>query len=88
MSNPFGNRDNMPSHPTHKTIGAAIGTALALLAIATALIVAAINPALNGHVIAVATGIGIGVIALVVTIVTVVLSRLRLPSNNDAWVFW
>jgi hypothetical protein len=78
----------LPSHRFTKLLAAAIGTGLALLAIATALIVAAINPALNGHVIAVATGIGIGVIALAVSIVTVVLSRLRLPSNNDAWVFW
>jgi hypothetical protein len=72
----------------HKTIGAAIGTVLALVAIATALIIAAVYPALNGHVIAVATGMGVGAIALAVTIGTALLRRLRLPNNNDAWVFW
>jgi hypothetical protein len=72
----------------HPTIGPAIGTALALVVIAAALITAAVHPALNGYVIAVAAGMGIGAIALVVTFATTVLWRLRLPSSNDAWVFW
>ena len=69
-------------------MGAAIGTILALVAIAAALIIAAFYPALNGHVIAGTTGVGIGVIVLAVTVATAVLGRLRLPSSNDAWVFW
>ena len=68
-------------------MGGAIGAILSLVAIATGLIIAAVHPALNPHVIAVATGMSIGVIALAVTIATA-LCRLRLPSNNDAWVFW
>jgi hypothetical protein len=71
----------------HKTIGAAICTIMALVAIATAIIITAAFPALNGHVIAVATGMGIGVIAFAVSI-TLVLFRLGLPSNNEAWIFW
>lgn len=67
---------------------AAIGTVLALVAIAATLIIAAVYPALTGLVIAVATGLLIGVIVLAVTIALAALYRLRLPSNNDAWVFW
>jgi hypothetical protein len=52
------------------------------------LIIAAIDPALNGHVVAAATGTGIVAIALAVLTVTRALRRLRLPSNNDAWIFW
>ena len=67
-------------------MGRAIGTGLALVAIATGLIVAAVNPALDRQVIAIATGVSIGVIALAVTIATVFCRHL--PGNNDAWVFW
>lgn len=72
----------------HQTIVAAIGTVLALGAIAATLIMAAVYPALNGVIIAVASGLLIGVIVLAVTIAIAALYRLRLPSNNDAWVFW
>jgi hypothetical protein len=72
----------------HKTLGAAIGMVLALVAIATVLIIAAFYPALNGHVIVVCAGAGFVAIAMAVFTVTRVLRRLRLPSNNDAWVFW
>ena len=70
------------------TVAAVIGAALALVAIATALIIAAIYPALNGHAIVAATGTGIVAIALAAFTVTRALRRLRLPSNNDAWIFW
>jgi hypothetical protein len=72
----------------HPSFRAAMGTVLALAAVATALILAAVRPALHGHVLALATGIGLGTIALTVTIATAAIWRLRLPSNNDAWVFW
>lgn len=78
----------MPRLAIHETIGAAIGTVLALVAIADALIIAAVYPTLGGNVIAVAAGVGIGAIALAVPVATAVFWRLRLPSNNDAWVFW
>ena len=77
----------LPPHETRNPFGAAIGIVLALFAIATGLIIAAINPALDGHVIALAAGIGVGMIALAV-IATRAVSRLRLPNNNDAWIFW
>ena len=70
------------------TVGAAIGGVLAFVAIASALVIAAINPTPNGYIIAAITGLGITSIALVVTIVTGVLYRLRLPDNNDAWVYF
>ena len=88
MSNHSEIEETWSQPAIHKTIGAAIGTVLALVAIASALIIAAVYPALNGHVIAVATGMGIGVIAFAESIATVVLCRLDLPSNNDAWIFW
>jgi len=88
MSNHSEIEEILSQSAIHKTIGAAIGTVLVLVAIATALIIAAVYPALNGHVIAVTTGMGIVVIALVVTIASVVLPRGGLPSNNDAWIFW
>jgi len=88
MSNHSEIEETLSRLAIHPTIGAAIGTVLALVAIAAALIIAAVYPALNGLVIAVATGMVIGVIALAVTIAIAVLYRLRLPSNNDAWVFW
>jgi hypothetical protein len=88
MSNHSEIEETLSRLSIHQTIAAAIGTVLALVAIAAALIIAAVYPTLNGHVIAVATGMGIGVIALAVTIATAALCRLRLPSNNDAWVFW
>lgn len=74
--------------PIHQAIGAAIGTVLALVVIANALIILAVYPALSGHVVVVAAGMGIGALALAVHIATTVLWRLRLPSTNDAWVFW
>ena len=76
-----------PSRPIYKTMGAAAGAILGLVTIATALIIAAGNPALSGKVIAVAGGV-LGTIVLGVTIVAIVLRRLRLPKDNDAWVFW
>jgi hypothetical protein len=36
----------------------------------------------------IAIGIGIGGVALAATIVKVLLGRLWLPSDNDAWIFW
>lgn len=78
----------LPPHAIYKTIGAAIGTVLALAVIAIALIIAAVNPQLNGHVIALVSMTGIGVIAVVITTATAILYRLGLPSNNDAWVYW
>lgn len=70
-----------------KFVGAAIGTALALVAIATALIVSAILPGVDGKVIAIATGVGIGVAAVAVAGATVLLAGLSLPSRNDGWSF-
>jgi hypothetical protein len=69
-------------------MGAAIGAVFALFAIAVALVLAVVYPALNGLVIALATGLFIGVVALAVTVVIAALYRHRLPTNNDAWVFW
>jgi hypothetical protein len=88
MSNHPGIEGRLPRLPIHQAIGAAIGTVLALVAIADALIIVAFYPALSGYVIAVAAGMGIGAIALAVHIATGVFWRVRLPSNNDAWVFW
>ena len=72
---------------THRTIFAAIGT-IALVAIAATLIITAVYPALNGLVIALVTGLLLGVSALAVTVAIAALYRGRLPSDNDAWVFW
>ena len=76
-----------PSRPIYKTMGAAAGAILGLVTIAAALIVAAYNPGLSGKAIAVAGGV-LGIICLAVAIVAVLLRRLRLPNDNDAWVFW
>ena len=38
--------------------------------------------------IAVAAGVVIGVICLAVTFGAAFVYRLRLPSNNNAWIFW
>ena len=38
--------------------------------------------------IAVAAGAAIGVICLAATFGAAFIYRRRLPSNNDAWVFW
>ncbi len=70
-----------------KIVGAAIGTGLALVAIATALVVSAIHPGLDARVIAIATGVGIGVAAVAVAGATVLLAGLSLPSKNDGWSF-
>lgn len=78
----------LPSPSIHKTIGAAIGTVLALVVIATVLIIAAVYPALDRYVIAVAAGTVIGVIGLAVAVAVAIVHRLRLPTNNDAWIFW
>ena len=72
----------------HPTSTAAIGTFLALVAVATGLLIAAVYPALNTLVIALTIGLLVGTVALVATIAIAALYRLRLPSNNDAWVFW
>ena len=69
-------------------MGAAIGAVLALVAIAAALILAAVFSPLNGLVIALATGLLVGAVALAVTIVIAALYRHRLPTSNEAWVFW
>ena len=91
-SHPMSNQSSMQetlSLPTIvKIFGAATGAVLVLIAIAAALIIAAVFPALKGHVIAMATGTGIVLIALAATTVRHVLRRLRLPSDNDAWIFW
>lgn len=71
----------------HQTIIAAIGS-MALVAIAATLIITAVYPALNGLVIALATGLLIGVGALAVIVAIAALYRGRLPSDNEAWVFW
>lgn len=71
----------------HQAIGPAIGTVLAFVAIATAFMIAA-YPAFNGQFIAVATGLGIGAIALAASVAAAAFFRHRLPSNNDGWVFW
>ncbi len=41
-----------------------------------------------GTVIAVAAGMTIGVICLAATFYAAFICRRRLPSNNDAWIFW
>ena len=73
---------------THTTIGAAIGTVLALVGIAAGLIGADLNSAITVRFIATMTAVGIGVIAFAATIVTLLLPRLRLPRDNDGWVYW
>lgn len=88
MSNHSKSEETLSKLAIEKTLGAAIGTVLALGAIATALINAFVYPALDGHVIALAIGMGVAAIALAGTIAATVLYRLRLPSNNDAWVYW
>jgi len=72
----------------HPTSSAVIGTVLALVAVAAAIIIAAVYPALNTLVVALTLGLLIGALALVATIAFAALYRLRLPSNSDAWVFW
>lgn len=88
MSNHSEIEETLSRLAIHPTIGAAIGTVLALVAIAAALIIAAVYPALNTLVVALTLGLLIGALALVATIAIAALYRLRLPSNSDAWVFW
>jgi hypothetical protein len=65
----------------------AIVALLALFAIAAALIVAAVNPAMDGQVIAAVAGSLILVMAAVVTIALPVLDSLRRTASNDDWVY-
>jgi hypothetical protein len=66
----------------------AVVVLLSLFAIAAALIVAAVNPALDGQFIAALVGLLILVMAAVVTIALPVLHRLRRTASNDDWVYW
>jgi hypothetical protein len=68
--------------------GVAIGIVLSLVGIVGSLFIASVHATVNSSVIAVATGLGVGAIAVAVTIAIVAIYRLRLPSNNDAWVLW
>lgn len=79
---------SLPTRTMRVAVGAAIGSILACVAIASAFVIVAINPTPNGYITAAITGIGIAGVALAVAIVTVVLHRLRLPDNNDAWVYF
>jgi hypothetical protein len=66
----------------------AIVALLALFVIAAALIVAGVNPAMDGQVIAALAGLLILVMAAVVTIALPVLDSLRRTASNDEWVYW
>ena len=77
----------LPSRVIYKTMGVAAGAVLGLVAIATAIIIATPNPPLSGKVLAVAVAM-FGVVGLAAAVVALVLRRLRLPNDNDAWVFW
>jgi hypothetical protein len=77
-----------PQLAIHQTMGAAIGTVLALIAVADALIIVALYPALGGLVFVVATGVGIAAFALAIPFASAAFWRNRLPNNNDGWVFW
>ena len=78
--------------PSRRTIGTpmswAIVALLALFAIAAALIVAGVNPAMDGQVIAALAGLLILVMAAVVTIALPVLDSLGRTASNDEWVYW
>lgn len=87
MSTHSATETTLPPYAIHKTMGAAIGAAVALLAIATALIVAAISPTLDRYFISVVTGLVIGAIGVAVTVAAFIY-RVRLPDNNDAWILW
>lgn len=80
---------NVP--PSRRTIGTPIGWAiivlLALFTIAAALIVAAVNPALDGQVIATLVGFLILVIAVVVTVALAAIHKRRRTTTNDDWVY-
>lgn len=70
-----------------RTIGTPIWWALvvllALLTVAAALIVAAVNPALNGQVISAVVGLLIIVNAVIVSIAMPLVGNLRLSANSD-----
>lgn len=87
MSTHSATDTTLSPYAIHKTMGAAIGAVVALLAIATALIIAAINPTLDGYFISVVIGLVIGAIGVAVAVATFIY-RLRLPDNNDAWILW
>jgi hypothetical protein len=73
----------------HKTLAARIGMFVGLIATTTALIIASLQPELTaGSVIAIAVGTGIVVVGGVMMVVAAVVSRLSLPSSNDAWILW
>jgi hypothetical protein len=74
---------SLPASP--KVRGAAVG---ALVLIAIALIIAGLYTSFNGQAIAVSAAAGVVAIAVAVFTVTRALRRLRLPSSNDAWIFW
>jgi hypothetical protein len=70
-----------------RTIGTPIWWALvvllALLTVAAALIVAAVNPALNGQVISAVVGLLIIVNAVIVSIAMPLVGNLRVSANSD-----
>jgi hypothetical protein len=65
------------------SMSCAIVATLSLATISLALVVAAVNPAMNGEVVAVVTGLLIVAIASVVTTVSVVIRRTRTTTSND-----
>ena len=77
-----------PRRALRTRVDVALGVGLALIVIASALVLAAANPAVRGPAFVVVTGVVIGVISLGVAIAASVLRRLRLPDNNDEWGYW
>jgi hypothetical protein len=70
----------------HAAVG--VATLVALVAATTAFGLSAVPPALADHAFTVATGMAVGAIALTAAVVTAAYFRLRLPRDNDAWIYW
>jgi hypothetical protein len=67
---------------------AAIGAAVALMIVASALIVAAVNPGLDGRIIAGFASAVIAIVAVGASIAMALLRAMRLPRINDDWTYW
>jgi hypothetical protein len=78
----------MSELPTGAPLPVAIGAGAGLTIVASALIVAAVNPTLDGRIIAGFAGVVIAMIGLGTSIAIALLRTMALPRTNDDWTYW
>ena len=78
--------------PSRRTIGTPISLVIvvvvALFTVAAALIVAGVNPAWDGVILAAFVALGIIATAVALAVVLAIVHRFRRAVSNDDWVYW